>query len=87
MASPNTDFAISSPEEAIRQLDQNLLDFEEALGTLTGDRLNFEAGFPGGSLPVSEWIHFIGWHLAEHAAQIDYIQTCWNDQESRYPQS
>lgn len=84
-ASPNWDFHIDQRDEATRALEDSVAEYNAALDSMTPELFASQAMSPAGPSPVSEWMHFIGWHLAEHACQIDYLQTCWDDQESRYP--
>ncbi len=78
-------FLIDSRDDALRQLDESVDAFQSALDAMTPELFESVAMSPDGPSPVSEWMHFLGWHLAEHAGQIDYLQTCWDDQESHYP--
>jgi hypothetical protein len=85
-AAPNWGFLIPDAGEAVSSLDASVVAYEEALDSMTEARFDELADSPAGPTPVSQWMHFIGWHLAEHAAQVDYLQTCWDDQEPRYPE-
>jgi len=46
----------------------------EAIGT------SLESGL-GWSMPMTDLMNMPGWHATLHAGQIDYLQTCWGDQE------
>lgn len=85
-ASPDWSFRVAGREEGLRELESSVAEFEAALDAMTPERFVSVADSPAGPIPLSEWMHFIGWHLAEHAGQIDYLQTCWDDQESHYPE-
>ncbi|KAG8526075.1 uncharacterized protein KY384_000067 [Bacidia gigantensis] len=43
-------------------------------------RTSLESGL-GWSLPMTDLMNMPGWHATLHAGQIDYLQTCWGDQE------
>lgn len=49
----------------------------EAIGTTLGTGL-------GWSMPMTFLMNLPGYHAMSHAAQIDYLQTCWNDQEVHF---
>ena len=46
----------------------------EAIGT------SLDSG-QGWSMPMTALMNLPGWHATLHAGQIDYLQTCWGDQE------
>lgn len=35
----------------------------------------------GWSMPMTHLMGLAGWHATLHTGQIDFLQTCWNDQE------
>jgi hypothetical protein len=49
----------------------------EALG------LSLDSGL-GWSMSMTDVINLAGWHATLHAGQIDYLQTCWDDQEVHF---
>ncbi len=53
-----------------------------ALTSLTPDaiELSLDSGL-GWSMPMSRLMRLPGWHATLHAGQIDFLQTCWDDQE------
>jgi hypothetical protein len=61
-------------EEVIAALDSMP---PEAIGT------SLESGL-GWSMPMTFLINLPGFHATLHAGQIDYLQTCWNDQEVHF---
>ncbi|MFN7171791.1 MAG: DinB family protein [Fimbriimonadaceae bacterium] len=83
----NWEFKLSSKEEALRELDRSVAEFDRALEIMSPELYASSAETPVGAAPLHEIMHFMGFHLAEHAGQIDYLQTCWDDQESRYPEN
>jgi hypothetical protein len=42
-----------------------------------------DSGF-GGSMPMIDLMNQPAFHANSHAAQIDYLQTCWDDQEVHF---
>jgi len=42
-----------------------------------------ESGF-GWSVPMTWLMNLPGRHAMSHGAQIDYLQTCWGDQEVHF---
>ena len=49
----------------------------EAIGT------SLDSGF-GWSMPMTRLMNLPGLHALSHAAQVDYLQTCWGDQEVHF---
>ena len=49
----------------------------EAIGT------SLDSGL-GWSMPMTRLMNLPGWHATLHAGQIDYLQTCWDDQEVHF---
>ena len=47
---------------------------EELIGTVIDTRM-------GWKMPVNWLVALPGWHATLHTGQIDYLQTCWDDQE------
>ena len=56
-----------------------------ALDTLTPEAIDIslDSGL-GWSLPMTFLMALPGTHAYSHAAQIDYLQTCWDDQEVHF---
>ncbi len=61
-------------EEVIAALDSLT---PEAIGT------SLDSGL-GWSIPMTFLMNLPGLHAMSHAAQIDYLQTCWGDQEVHF---
>lgn len=38
----------------------------------------------GWTMPMTRLMSLPGWHATLHAGQIDYLQTCWDDQEVHF---
>lgn len=53
-----------------------------ALDSLTPEAIanSLDSGM-GWSMPMTQLMKLPGWHATLHTGQIDYLQTCWNDQE------
>jgi hypothetical protein len=66
-------------EQIFRAGTQEVL---EALDTLTPEEVDssLDSG-QGWSIPMTQLISLPGWHAVLHAGQIDYLQTCWGDQQ------
>lgn len=50
---------------------------------LSPEQLDGECLTPRGIMPVMAMIEYIPIHTHSHAAQIDYLQTCWGDMTFR----
>ncbi|HMS57088.1 MAG TPA: DinB family protein [Fimbriimonadaceae bacterium] len=73
--------AITTREEMERVFRQGTADVLAALDTLTEEEVEstLQSG-QGWSMPMTQLIGLPGWHATLHAGQIDYLQTCWDDQ-------
>lgn len=60
-------------------------DVLAGLDSLTPEEIGatLESGF-GWSVPMTWLMNLPGSHAFSHAAQIDYLQTCWDDQEVHF---
>jgi len=56
-----------------------------ALGSMPPEMIGktLDSGF-GWSVPMTWLMNLPGMHAIAHAAQIDYLQTCWDDQEVHF---
>ena len=56
-----------------------------ALDSVTSEAIEtaLDSGL-GWSMPMSRLMNLPGWHATLHAGQIDYLQTCWDDQEVHF---
>lgn len=75
--------AITTREQAIKQIEDGTSMALAALDALTPERLAADAGLPM-PMPMGQFIMIIGMHMLNHAAQIDYLQTCWGDMENHF---
>lgn len=66
-------------EKVFRQGTERVLT---ALDSLTPEEIasTLDSG-QGWSLPMTRLMTFPGWHATLHTGQIDFLQTCWDDQE------
>jgi uncharacterized damage-inducible protein DinB len=73
---------ITSRAEMERIFRQNTEAVLAALDTLTPEAIEtpLENG-NGGTMSMTALMNLSGWHATLHAGQIDYLQTCWGDQE------
>jgi hypothetical protein len=72
---------ISSRAAALALLDKNSKAFIDWLDQLPEQRLSEMVPLPFdlGEAPMSFMLGVPAWHTNDHAAQMDYIQTCYGD--------
>jgi len=68
-------------EQVLALLEQSSAEYLAWLDTLTAEQLASTLELPFGSFPMAAAITFAADHLRNHAAQIDYIQTVYGDQD------
>jgi len=75
------EIAIKSREEVEQVYKLGTAEVLRALDDLNENDLEstIDSG-QGWSMPFSHLINLPGWHATLHAGQIDYLQTCWDDQ-------
>ncbi len=76
------EIAITSRSEIEPVFRKGTNDVLAALDGLSPEEIasNLESGF-GGSVPMTWLMKLPGWHATLHTGQIDFLQTCWDDQE------
>jgi len=76
------EIAITSREEMERVFREGTAEVLTALDTLTPDEveMTLDSG-QGWTMPMKQLMGLPGWHATLHAGQIDYLQTCWDDQQ------
>ena len=76
------EIAITTREEMERVFREGTAAVVAALDTLTAEdiELSIDSG-QGWSMPMTQLMGLAGWHATLHAGQIDYLQTCWDDQQ------
>ena len=73
---------ITTLEQAEAVLRQGIADTLAALDTVKPEQIGSKVDAPGvGQAPFTFFMTIPARHLDGHAAQIDYLQTCWDDQE------
>ena len=74
--------AITSREEMERIFREGTAEVLEALDSLTPEEaeMTLDSG-QGWTMPMTQLMALPGWHATLHAGQIDYLQTCWDDQQ------
>ena len=77
-----TEAAITSREEMERVFRENTQKVLDALDTLTDDDLEIvlDSG-QGWTMSMAYLTRLPGWHATLHTGQIDFLQTCWDDQQ------
>lgn len=75
------EIALTSRSEMERVFREGTARVLEALDSLTPEEfdLSLDSG-QGWSMPMRQLMGLAGWHATLHAGQIDYLQTCWDDQ-------
>ena len=76
--------AIKTREEAVQIIEVKSAEAIAALNGLTQARIGEEVQTPFGSMSVKFIMTIIGRHMDSHAAQIDYLQTIWGDQQMHF---
>jgi hypothetical protein len=75
------EIAVTTREEMERIFRQGTAEVLEALDSLTAEDigLTLDSG-QGWTAPMTQLMALPGWHATLHLGQIDYLQTCWDDQ-------
>ncbi len=76
------EIAVTSREEMERIFREGTAKVLAALDTLTPEdvELTLDSG-QGWSMPMRQMMGLPGFHAILHAGQIDFLQTCWDDQQ------
>lgn len=74
--------AIQSRDQMIEVFRQGTSTVIEALEGVSPEQtaISLDTGF-GWKMPVTRLMRLPGWHATLHAGQIDFLQTCWGDQQ------
>lgn len=74
--------AITTREEVEKAFREGTAEVIAALDKLTAEdtELIIDSG-QGWTMPMTFLMNLPGWHAAVHMGQIDFLQTCWDDQE------
>jgi len=73
--------AITTREQLIETLEKSTAEVIAALSTLDDESIVAIVPSPFFTAPMSFWMNLPARHIDNHAAQIDYLQTIWGDQE------
>ena len=76
------EIAITNREEIERIFREGTAEVLDALDALKPEdvEITLDSG-QGWTMPMRQLMALPGWHATLHAGQIDYLQTCWDDQE------
>lgn len=76
------EIALTSREEVERVFRAGTAEVLEALDGLAPEEveMSLDSG-QGWSLPMAHLMGMAGFHATLHTGQIDYLQTCWDDQQ------
>ncbi len=74
--------ALTCRSEMERVFREGTAEVIAALDTLGPEEVesSLDSG-QGWSMPMTQLMGLPGWHATLHAGQIDYLQTCWDDQK------
>ena len=74
--------ALTSRTEMERVFREGTEEVIAALDSLSEEEvgMTLDSG-QGWTMPMTQLMGFAGWHATLHCGQIDYLQTCWDDQE------
>lgn len=76
------EIAVTSREEMERIFRAGTAEVVEALDGLAPNEVELTlTSDQGWSIPMQQVMAFPGWHATLHLGQIDYLQTCWDDQQ------
>lgn len=73
---------IKTRQQALDLLANSIISVHASLDAVTPEKLNQEVEMPFGKIPMHFVVLAPGMHMSSHAAQIDYIQTMWGDQQN-----
>ncbi|MCE9557853.1 MAG: DinB family protein [Armatimonadetes bacterium] len=76
------EIAIVSRDEVEKVFRKGTAEVLAALDTLSPEEveMSLDSG-QGWSMPMKQMMGLPGFHATLHAGQIDYLQTCWDDQQ------
>ncbi len=75
---------ITTLEQAEAVLRKGIADTLAALDTVKPEQIGSIIDTPHGRTPFTFFMNIPARHLDGHTAQIDYLQTCWDDQEVHF---
>lgn len=76
------EIAVTSRVEMERIFREGTAEVLAALDSLSADEveMTLDSG-QGWTMPMTQLMVLPGWHATLHTGQIDYLQTCWDDQQ------
>ncbi|MFN8219047.1 MAG: DinB family protein [Fimbriimonadales bacterium] len=76
------ELALTSRTEMEKVFREGTAEVLAALDSLTPEMIaaSLDSGL-GWSMPMTQLMRLPGWHATLHTGQIDFLQTCWGDQE------
>ena len=77
--------SIETLEQAKAMLRQGIADSVAALDSVKPEQIESMVDAPQGPTPFTFFMGLPALHLEGHSTQIDYLQTCWDDQEVHIP--
>lgn len=75
------EIAITSREEVERVFREGTAEVLAALDSLSDEEQGMSLESGHGSFPMRRLMELPGWHATLHTGQIDFLQTCWGDQQ------
>jgi len=76
--------AVGTRAEAVKLIEEQSAGAIVALNGLTQARIAEDVQTPFGAMPITFIMLLVGRHMDDHAAQIDYMQTIWGDNEMHF---
>jgi hypothetical protein len=77
--------ALTDPVEMERIFRKNTEEVVAAIDTLTPEEVELTLDSSmGWTMPMTQLMQLPGIHAISHGAQLDFLQTCWDDQEIHF---
>jgi hypothetical protein len=76
--------SIATPDQAEAALRRGTAETLAALDAVKPDQIGASVLTPIGLQPFTFFLDIPARHLFSHTAQLDYLQTCWGDQEVHF---
>lgn len=73
--------SITDRQSAVKLIEDSTNAVVQALSHVTPERMDTSPMSPFGPFPMAFWMALPAIHMGNHAGQIDYLQTIWDDQE------
>ena len=72
---------IDTGEKVVAAIEESHARLMTAINGLTAETFESTVSSPFGETAIAELIFYPGTHYHSHASQVDYVQTCYGDQE------